>query len=769
VTSNPGGITGQGAASPITVTGLTNGTAYTFTVTATNSVGTGPPSGPSNQVIPSTGTATVPGAPAIGTATAGNAQATVSFSPPASNGGSPITGYTVTSNPGGITGQGTASPITVTGLTNGTAYTFTVTASNSVGTGPPSGPSNQVTPAMLSGAWLYERAITLTNNGGALTNYQVNLALTSANMAFAHANPDGSDIRVVASDGVTQLPYWIENWNSTSQVASVWVNVSSIPSGTSTIYLLYGNPSAATTSSGPNTFLFFDDFETADPTPQLGYYQESTPAIVNMGSAQAWEGSDWPHFFTVVTMNAAIDGTTYTYWGWYGLHSDTTSGIGLAGSNDLVNWHKYSANPVISTSIGARCPSVINDSGTLRMAYETTTSPFQIGYATSTNGITWTIQSPLTALAPNDASCPHLWVNPNDKTTPYYLYYSVASFPESGISVRHASTVAGLASASDTILWVNYQAYEPVTAYIPQIYAPNVTYDSGSSQYVLRFESQPALPGAEDSNIDTLWDVTTLTSSSPTSGFSKAGGNPYHSGGYACPSNFLAGSTLYSYYCYYTGSAWQITYTTATPSSGLAPYSKPQSSLWTAVNDASDVQAPAWNIVPCTAWNGTSGHCLYGFGRYSGYNNLNMLESNYASTNYIVGARILQVEYTDALLLARAGTADKAYAGEIDFNNNSGVNLDTTVMPLWSNPSQVAAGTMAYNTWYKLEFAVNSTTLTTNFNNGASTTSGKSSSYSSGHAGVGLDIQTSTLFDNFYVRQYAATPPANSVGPETPN
>ncbi|MGA2222947.1 MAG: hypothetical protein ABSH41_00715, partial [Syntrophobacteraceae bacterium] len=374
-----------------------------------------------------------------------------------------------------------------------------------------------------------------------------------------------------------------------------------------------------------------------------------------------------------------------------------------------------------------------------------------------------------TALAPNYASGPHLWVNPNDKTTPYYLYYSVASFPQSWISVRHASTVAGLSSASDTILWKNYQAYEPVTTYLPQIYAPNVTYDSASSQYVLRFESQPALPGADDSDTDTMWDVTTLTSSSATSGFTKAGGNPYHSGGYACPSYFLAGSTLYSYYCYYTGSAWEIAYTTATPSSGLAQYSKPRSSLWTAVNDASDVQAPAWNIVRCTAWNGASGHCLYGFGRYSGYNNLNMLESNYTSTNYIVGARIQQVEYTDALLLARAGTADETYAGEIDFNNNSGVNLDTTVMPLWSNPSQVAAGTMAYNTWYKLEFTVDSTTLATNFNNGASTTSGTSGKYPSGHAGIGLDIQTSTLFDNFYVRQYAASPPTNSVGPETPN
>ena len=75
----------------------------------------------------------------------------MTFTAPASNGGAAITGYTATSSPGGFTGTcagAAACPITVTGLTNGTAYTFTVTATNSAGTGAASAASNSVTPAL---------------------------------------------------------------------------------------------------------------------------------------------------------------------------------------------------------------------------------------------------------------------------------------------------------------------------------------------------------------------------------------------------------------------------------------------------------------------------------------------------------------------------------------------------------------------------------------------------------------------------------------------
>lgn len=259
LTANPGGATGTGSSSPITVTGLTNGVAYTFTVTATNSVGTGAASAASNSITPaspqtitfgnpgtqnfgtspnlsvlgggasstsglavtftsattgictitsggvltfiSAGTCTinadqagdssylpapqvsrsftvipvVPGAPTIGTALAGDTQASVAFSAPVNIGGSAITSYTVTVSPADVAPiNGASSPIVVTGLTNGQAYTFTVTADNAAGTGPASAASNSITPAATQ---------TITFNSPGAQNFGTTPTLTATSDA----------------------------------------------------------------------------------------------------------------------------------------------------------------------------------------------------------------------------------------------------------------------------------------------------------------------------------------------------------------------------------------------------------------------------------------------------------------------------------------------------------------------------------------------------------------------------------------------------------
>ena len=128
-------------ASPTTVTGLTGGKTYTCNVMARNKVGFGPPSGLTSPVVTLSPTPppTVPGAPTIGTATAGVRSVTVTYSPPASDGGASITQYrvTCTSSDGGESRSRTehGSPTTVTGLTAGKTYTCNAMAGNRMGSG----------------------------------------------------------------------------------------------------------------------------------------------------------------------------------------------------------------------------------------------------------------------------------------------------------------------------------------------------------------------------------------------------------------------------------------------------------------------------------------------------------------------------------------------------------------------------------------------------------------------------------------------------------
>ncbi|MBN9334262.1 fibronectin type III domain-containing protein [Devosia sp.] len=237
VTASPGGAYAEGSGSPLTVEGLTNGTTYTFTATATNSAGTSDSSAPSGGAIPKgpqtislsnpgivhvddsitilasassgltvtlssadvsvctiapsgavtllsvgdchivglqPGNATflsapqamssfmvlgvVPGAPTGVVATASPAEAMVSFEAPSFTGGSQLSLYSVIVSPGGRVVTGHTRPITVSGQSNGTSYSFVVAATNSTGAGAQSLPSNAVTPKAL-------QTITLSDPG----------------------------------------------------------------------------------------------------------------------------------------------------------------------------------------------------------------------------------------------------------------------------------------------------------------------------------------------------------------------------------------------------------------------------------------------------------------------------------------------------------------------------------------------------------------------------------------------------------------------------
>ncbi|WP_386065829.1 fibronectin type III domain-containing protein [Tahibacter sp. UC22_41] len=164
-TATCGSQSQTGTASPLVVSGLTNGTPVTCTVKAANDVGEGAVSASSNSVTP----ATVPDAPTGVVATRGNAQVSVAFVAPTNNGGSAVTSYTASC--GSQSQNGTASPIVVTGLANGTPVTCTVKATNAVGTGAASAASSPVTPAAVPGAPQLASAVGTADGSGAVLTF----------------------------------------------------------------------------------------------------------------------------------------------------------------------------------------------------------------------------------------------------------------------------------------------------------------------------------------------------------------------------------------------------------------------------------------------------------------------------------------------------------------------------------------------------------------------------------------------------------------------
>jgi len=147
---------------------------------------------------------TVPDAPTNVTATGGDGNATVSFIPPASNGGTAIFGYTVTSTPNEIVASGMASPIAVTGLNNGVAYTFTVTATNSQGAGAISAPSNSITPLATTTTTATSTTTTVT------TTSSTNVGSTTTTITPPPGQPN-STIRIYTPDGEKQEYYSISD------------------------------------------------------------------------------------------------------------------------------------------------------------------------------------------------------------------------------------------------------------------------------------------------------------------------------------------------------------------------------------------------------------------------------------------------------------------------------------------------------------------------------------------------------------------------------
>lgn len=298
------------------VTGLANAAQVQFEIIATNALGAGPASAPSASItLPD-----LPGAPFGVVAAAGNGQATISWSAPASTGGSAVTRYTVTATPGAANATTTgATTVTVPGLTNGAAYTFTVTATNSVGTGAPSPASNPITPATNPGAptavaataGVRSASISWTApaaNGSPIYSYQVLQSLNGGAFGAATASTLGTTasvsglvnggsyrFEVVALNGVGASP---------ASAASAAVVLPDLPGAPAIIAVNAGDQQATLTWSAA----------AANGAAITGYTVTSAPGNVLATTNGALTATvllltnGTPYTFTVTATNAAGTG-----------------------------------------------------------------------------------------------------------------------------------------------------------------------------------------------------------------------------------------------------------------------------------------------------------------------------------------------------------------------------------------------------------------------------------------------------------------------------
>ncbi|MBT2547371.1 peroxidase family protein [Arthrobacter sp. ISL-65] len=256
--------TADAGSTSLVVPGLANGTPVRFQVRAVNAIGTSAFSALSNAVTPSA--PVLASAPAIGTVTAGNAQATVTWTAPAAVPSAPVTQFRVRvfvgtgATPTREVTVGNVTNTVITGLINGTGYTFDVSAINSAGTGAPSARSGLVTPRSEF------VAPTITARTPAPAALSVNqTANLTATFSEAVANVGNSTFAVrLGTNNTTGTPLAAAvTYNSTTRTATLNPSATLLPDRTYTA-AISNIRDAAGNSVAPTTWTF-----TTGPAPTL--------------------------------------------------------------------------------------------------------------------------------------------------------------------------------------------------------------------------------------------------------------------------------------------------------------------------------------------------------------------------------------------------------------------------------------------------------------------------------------------------------------------
>jgi beta-xylosidase len=274
----------------------------------------------------------------------------------------------------------------------------------------------------------------------------------------------------------------------------------------------------------------------------IAYLKLTTPRRV-LPDAQSWEGNEFPHTMSVLELNRA----GFRYWGWYGLNEGR--GIGLARSNDLVNWTKYEKNPLWTN---ARWPSVLlhADPKHKRRVYFAITRDYdtpssRIVLASSDDGIHLKEEKGLVHGVPDQRNQnPNLFHDPRSGRF-FLTFYRGNDHDQFQIVSRKAAVVQDLDNAPEKIL---LQSAETIAA--PTLVYVNNASDANGRRAGLYFLTTEIYPHRYSEDPEGEWQVKVFASDSPDGDFQPVLGNPVLRGQRACLFQHIFNNRYYGFDCH---------------------------------------------------------------------------------------------------------------------------------------------------------------------------------------------------------------------------
>ena len=278
------------------------------------------------------------------------------------------------------------------------------------------------------------------------------------------------------------------------------------------------------------------------PANAAPYLNLSRPRQV-LPTAQSWEGNEFPHTLSVLEMKRS----GYRYWGWYGLNEGR--GIGLARSNDLVNWTKYEQNPLWTN---ARWPSVLASANAKdkRLLYFAITRDYDtpssyIVLATSHDGVHLTEEKVLVPGVPNQRNQnPNLFRDPRDGRF-YLTFYRGNDRDHFEIVSQSANSLPDLDKAPEKVLLKS-----ETTMAAPTLLYLKRAKNARGKQVGVYYLATEIYPYRYSDNPEGEWQVKVFFAASPDGDFQTVDGNPVMKGQRACLFQHVFNGRFYGYDCH---------------------------------------------------------------------------------------------------------------------------------------------------------------------------------------------------------------------------